>query len=250
MPATKTCRQCGVTQPCSQFRKSRREKDGLLQICNQCRPRKTRIRKSFRTRTNGEAESVLCSSCKEWLPASVFSIDAKGYYSSKCHECNSRRSREWRQQQMEHIVSHIIEPRSTAVLLTHPLFTRERNRLARYIIDAHSNYRASKAGSRHGRRGPRQRASNRDAFRVVSLDEYAVFVLSRPVACECCGRRFDETRMADCVVDHCHVTGALRGLLCQDCNRGIGLFRDDVDVLVRAKAYLEKHGGTPDVSSL
>lgn len=250
MQATKTCRQCGVARPRSQFRKSRREKDGLLQICTVCRSTKARVRKSRRTRTTGGKDSVLCSSCQEWLPASVFSITGKGYYSSRCHECNRRTRSEWVRQRVEHVVSHIID-RTDSALLSHPLYVNNKARLAQYIVDAHSNYRASKARSRQRQRcTPRGRPATEDAFQAVSLDEYAAFVVARPVSCECCGRAFSDTQMADCVVDHCHATGALRGLLCQDCNRGIGLFRDDAQVLVRAKAYLEAHSGTRDVPSL
>ncbi|WP_434976453.1 endonuclease VII domain-containing protein [Streptomyces puniciscabiei] len=40
-------------------------------------------------------------------------------------------------------------------------------------------------------------------------------------------------------VDHCHKTGRVRGVLCFNCNSGLGLLRDDPEVVRRAAAYLE-----------
>jgi len=51
-------------------------------------------------------------------------------------------------------------------------------------------------------------------------------------ACVICG---DETKL---VVDHDHITGKIRGMLCNHCNRGLGHFRDDPTLLEFAAQYL------------
>lgn len=40
-------------------------------------------------------------------------------------------------------------------------------------------------------------------------------------------------------LDHCHFSGAVRGLLCRHCNRGLGAFRDRPDLLKKAAYMLE-----------
>ncbi len=42
-------------------------------------------------------------------------------------------------------------------------------------------------------------------------------------------------------VDHCHVTGKVRGLLCSNCNTGIGNFNDSIEMLKKAISYLKEY---------
>jgi hypothetical protein len=41
-------------------------------------------------------------------------------------------------------------------------------------------------------------------------------------------------------VDHDHLSGAVRGVLCFSCNGGLGQFRDRVDIMAKAITYLER----------
>lgn len=45
-------------------------------------------------------------------------------------------------------------------------------------------------------------------------------------------------------VDHNHHTGAVRGLLCRQCNAGIGLFNEDPNLIRQAIAYVGSHRAT------
>ena len=56
-------------------------------------------------------------------------------------------------------------------------------------------------------------------------------------ACQICGQK-DRRELC---VDHCHTTGAVRGLLCDNCNKALGLFKDNVDVLNKAIDYLKEN---------
>lgn len=42
-------------------------------------------------------------------------------------------------------------------------------------------------------------------------------------------------------LDHCHETGVVRGLLCHNCNRGLGLLQDNPTYLRQAANYVEKY---------
>lgn len=54
--------------------------------------------------------------------------------------------------------------------------------------------------------------------------------------CAICRVSFAESRKPR--LDHCHLTGAVRGALCDDCNLGLGLFRDDPVRLENAAKYV------------
>ncbi len=43
-------------------------------------------------------------------------------------------------------------------------------------------------------------------------------------------------------VDHSHSSGKIRGLLCSNCNTGLGLFNDNPELLRKAAEYVEKEG--------
>lgn len=60
--------------------------------------------------------------------------------------------------------------------------------------------------------------------------------------CKIClgdGFKMIPTAKQTLVVDHCHATGVVRGLLCHNCNRALGLLQDDIRSIERAAEYLK-----------
>ena len=82
----------------------------------------------------------------------------------------------------------------------------------------------------------------RDSF-GLSLDKYNEMFEAQQGKCAICNQ--SETQMRNgklktLAVDHDHKSGVIRGLLCFDCNTGIGKLKDDPQVLQSAIQYLNK----------
>lgn len=68
--------------------------------------------------------------------------------------------------------------------------------------------------------------------------------------CSSEGFKMNEKVYSGLNVDHCHETGVVRGLLCHNCNRGLGLFKDNIENLKQAILYLEGATTIPKGSTL
>ncbi len=71
----------------------------------------------------------------------------------------------------------------------------------------------------------------------ISLDEYKEILLMQGGGCAICGRPPTKEVL---FVDHEHESGEIRGLLCRNCNTGIGLLGDGIEGILSALEYLEQ----------
>lgn len=71
----------------------------------------------------------------------------------------------------------------------------------------------------------------------ITPDAYSRLLESQGGACAIC-----KEKRGRLMIDHCHGSGVVRGLLCIACNLGIGYFWDKPDALEAAKDYLVKYG--------
>lgn len=77
----------------------------------------------------------------------------------------------------------------------------------------------------------------------IMMDDYdRIYKEQKGLCCICGTEGFimnKDRHKLKLVVDHCHETGKVRGLLCHNCNRALGLLKDNVDYLKIAIKYLE-----------
>lgn len=89
----------------------------------------------------------------------------------------------------------------------------------------------------------RVKAANFKQRYGISLVEYQVMYEQQKGLCAICGKKESSKVRAHperaLSVDHCHNTLQVRGLLCQQCNIGLGVFKDDTKLLQAAINYLE-----------
>jgi hypothetical protein len=69
----------------------------------------------------------------------------------------------------------------------------------------------------------------------ISIEEYDNMFSKQNGVCAICLKPQNHKKLA---VDHNHISGTIRGLLCDACNRGLGQFKDNSETLKRASEYL------------
>lgn len=122
---------------------------------------------------------------------------------------------------------------------------RNRKRKERYASDLEfrekekAQARAWAAQNTHRKRNSRLKSEFN-----ITLEEYNILLEKQNGQCAICGKKstgIQETgkRERSMHVDHNHETGEVRGLLCPQCNFGIGQFKDNPQILRAAADYLD-----------
>ncbi len=74
----------------------------------------------------------------------------------------------------------------------------------------------------------------------LTLADYERMLAEQDSKCDICKSPDPKTHHGHFTVDHCHKTGAIRALLCDRCNKGLGFFDDDVDLMDAAREYVRR----------
>jgi len=98
------------------------------------------------------------------------------------------------------------------------------------------------------------RKENPEKFRLIdvkkkfglSSEEYSQLLFESNGVCAICHKPelkidYRTGKVLNLSVDHNHDTGKVRGMLCMDCNRALGMFQDSPELLINAISYLQKY---------
>lgn len=85
------------------------------------------------------------------------------------------------------------------------------------------------------------RNSNLRKLYGITHADYERMLVEQGGCCAICGSASPGAHYKFFPVDHDHATDEVRQLLCHACNTGLGRFKDDIELLLKAVAYLKKH---------
>lgn len=71
----------------------------------------------------------------------------------------------------------------------------------------------------------------------LTIEDFNTMMIKQNNKCKICNIHRDQVTK-NFNVDHCHKTGKVRGLLCLNCNTGLGQFKDNIELMIKAIQYL------------
>jgi hypothetical protein len=74
----------------------------------------------------------------------------------------------------------------------------------------------------------------------LKIDDYNLILKKQNNKCSICGKELKKGSGGR-ALDHCHITGKIRGILCMKCNTSLGLVEENINILQSMITYLELH---------
>ncbi len=177
-------------------------------------------------------ESKECTGCKVNHGVGMFykKGDGSGRTDSRCRLCRSAAVRQYRIDNPERVKA--IQKRTCA---KHS--EKHRERAAKWYKNNHASALAKQSARRKENPESIRDGKLRAAF-GIGVEEYSRLLVQQDHKCAICGRH-ESSLSRRLAVDHCHINGHVRGLLCGPCNTGLGSFRDSETFLTNAINYLK-----------
>ena len=238
----KRCSKCRETKPVSEFYKDRAKPSGLSAYCKTCE----RIRHGVKADTPFRARSPRvtppdgmkhCYACKAPKPTGDFAVDRqkRDGRDSYCLSCRAKKSREFG-----------LRPKSfdpDFKRCEHCGETKPSDAFYRAETQFDGRSKICKECARAWKyENPARRINAVLKYKYrVPHGTYERMHEAQGGMCAICGEIGGTVGQDRLALDHCHLTGVVRGLLCRSCNLALGFMRDSEKYLLAAIEYLRKH---------
>ncbi|WUO53289.1 endonuclease VII domain-containing protein [Streptomyces sp. NBC_00280] len=182
-----------------------------------------------------EQESKRCSRCQKEKPRTVFASNKsmRDGLQAYCRECSAEYYRQRQEAKGRLVRAKVPVPpgskhcRGCGEVKPHSDWHR-RNSAPDGLASRCRTCKAAAGPAGHLRR----------KYGITEAERDELIASQKGVCCICLAASAVQ-------VDHCHKTGRVRGVVCFNCNSGLGLLRDDPDAMYRAADYLEGNAWKP-----
>jgi hypothetical protein len=220
----KQCAKCKITfgDIENNFHKHRAQKDGFATRCKKC------------NNSHIASKEAICA----WEPCGNTFI-------SRSHQ----RNRKW---------SRFCSFRCSSLAMNHTMTWRRNCRKCskRFVANrpglvycSDECLRDAELENRIKRDTPKNQVKRNTRNYDITPEDYEKMLEEQGELCAICGRKETATRngkVKRLSIDHDHRTRRVRGLLCQSCNTAIGLFKDNLIIILHAARYIEQNITHPE----
>jgi Recombination endonuclease VII len=234
----KRCTKCGIEKPLEGFNKSSRAKDGRQTWCKPC-----------------QSAAVMASAKKN--PDAKRRADEK-YRQTGGYKANRKVRREGPQREriLEQKRGSWERNKDGANRRVREARVADPERFRRYYRRQYAEGRDKiLAANREWSQANREKVRAYQRLREYGLahEDFGRMLMEQGGRCAICrteiypvgGTDENGNKLTVACVDHCHESGAVRGLLCTHCNKALGHFKDDPARMRTAADYIEKRRDMP-----
>jgi hypothetical protein len=233
-PAERTCIKCRITKPLEEFAWTDKHHRLHKRACKSCINAQQIVDRE--RRRAAAMQPRICVECHILKPAEEFHWRIKGQFmrQQKCKDCSAQYGALYKQEQK----TLLGEEGMAAYHKERYEKTKERQ------LTYHKDY-YQKNQERLQQQSRTYYANNKETMSQqvkkrrlltkfgLTLEDFAAMLAAQNNVCAICGQ--NRGRL---VVDHCHTTGRVRGLLCTPCNSFLGRIHDSIEALDTIKRYL------------
>ena len=114
-----------------------------------------------------------------------------------------------------------------------------------YYLDPQKHINFSKKTAQKYKEKFQKRKNEYHIKTMIDLDKYYEIIIKQDNKCAICKKsetaKHKNGKIKRLSIDHHHLTGKFRGLLCGKCNTGLGLFKESIEILQLAIEYLKSN---------